>query len=62
MKKLITLSLCALSLTTLSAAKTFSIPVGLEVPAGSTITTVTEEDGVSTFNFTGQFAGDPWPE
>lgn len=62
MKKLITLSLCALSLTTLSAAKTFSIPVGLEVPAGSTITTVTEEDGVSTFNFTGQFAGDPWTE
>lgn len=62
MKKLFTLSLCALSLAAVSAAETHPIPVGLEVPAGSTVTSVTEENGVSTFTFTGDFAGDPWQE
>lgn len=62
MKKLITLGLCALSLTAASAAKTYSIPVGLEVPNGSPVTSVIEEDGVSTFTFTGDFAGNPWQE
>lgn len=41
-----------------TAPATYEIPVGIEAPGGSTVTTVTKDaEGVYTINFTGNFGG-----
>lgn len=57
MKKLATLSMCALSFLVASAGATYSIPVDLEVPGYRTPeqTSMTVEDGVYNITFAGEF-------
>lgn len=56
MKKVFTLGLCAVAALSAFAYRNYDIPAGIDLVTPQPSTTITEQDGVYTLEFTGKFA------
>ena len=56
MKKVFTLGLCAVAALSAFAYRNYDIPAGIDLKSPQPSTTITEQDGVYTLKFTGEFA------
>ena len=55
MKKVFTLGLCAVAALSAFAYRNYDIPAGIDLVTPQPSTTITEQDGVYTLEFTGTF-------